>query len=103
VTSLAVIDFTRNVIVDESALPLCTTVAISITTVDPAGKTAPFVPVTAADVCAIILSPGRFASEHARESSVSPTEVPAAITPRLAGAGADAGVGVGAGFSMTGG
>ena len=72
-----------------------------MTTGEPAGKTTPFEAVTACAVCATILSPGRFASEHARESSVSPTVVPAAMTP-AAGAGAGVGAGAGTGVSTIG-
>jgi hypothetical protein len=50
VLSFAVIDFTRKVIVDESGVPPAATVATSMTTAEPAGKTAPFVAVTASVV-----------------------------------------------------
>jgi len=50
VLSFAVIDFTRKVIVDESGVPPAATVATSMTTAEPAGKTAPFVAVTASAV-----------------------------------------------------
>src|SRR5215208_439786 len=73
----------------------------SSTTVEPAGMTAPLLPVVAVDTVAVNLSPTR-ADVHVRTFVVIPTRAPTPMTPG-AGPGAGAGVAdVGLGSRSTG-
>src|SRR3954464_2248519 len=74
------------------------TEAISSTTLEPAGISAPFVPLTGESIVATILSPGRLVSVQTRPPDVITMPVPAPITRDGAAAGARAGSGAGVGM-----
>src|SRR3954468_4375654 len=94
-------DRTRNPSCAASALSPALTDATSSTTVDPAGMTAPFDPVTASFNVATSLSPGRFVLEHTFEPMVRPKLAPLPIS---AGAvdGPAIGAATGAGIAVIG-
>src|SRR5205823_12057263 len=69
----------------------------SSTTFDPAGITAPLVPLTGESTVATILSPGRLVSVQTRPPEVMTIPVPDPIAREGAAAGASAGVGEGIG------
>src|SRR4051812_19963686 len=74
------------------------TEAISSTTLEPAGISAPFVPLTGESIVATILSPGRLVSVQTRPPDVITMPVPAPISRVGAAAGARAGSGAGVGI-----
>ena len=75
--------------------------ATSRTTVEPAGITAPFEPVTVSFSVATSLSPGRFVFEQTLEPLVNPKFTPAPISEGAA-AGAAIGAAAGAGSALIG-